>query len=65
MRNTMGATEEEIQSIKNLCSAQQELGVVGDEVQRAAVLCGAVSGIISSKTKSPPLKIAEAIKGCE
>ena len=35
MRNTMGATEEEIQSIKDLCSAQQELGVVGDEVQLA------------------------------
>lgn len=33
MLNTMGATEEEIQSIKNLCSAQQELGVIGDEVQ--------------------------------
>ncbi|MDE6498102.1 MAG: hypothetical protein K2L21_05525, partial [Muribaculaceae bacterium] len=35
MRNTMSATEEEIQSIKNLCAAQQELGVVGDEVQLA------------------------------
>lgn len=35
MRNTMSATEEEIQSIKDLCSAQQELGVVGDEVQLA------------------------------
>ena len=65
MRNTMGATEEEIQSIKDLCSAQQDLGVVGEEAQRAAVLCDAVGGIISSKTKSPPLKIAEAIKGCE
>ena len=65
MRNTMSATEEEIQSIKDLCSAQQDLGVVGDEALRAAVLCDAVSGIISSKTKSPPLKIAEAIKGCE
>ena len=65
MRNTMSATDEEIQRIKDLSAAQQDLGVVGDEALRAAVLCGAVSGIISSKTKSPPLKIAEAIKGCE
>lgn len=35
MRNTMGATEADIQSIKDLCSAQQELGVIGDEVQLA------------------------------
>lgn len=35
MRNTMGATDEEIQGIKDLCSAQQELGVIGDEVQLA------------------------------
>ena len=35
MRNTMGAREEDIQSIKDLCSAQQELGVIGDEVQLA------------------------------
>lgn len=35
MRNTMGATEAEVQSIKDLCSAQQELGVIGDEVQLA------------------------------
>lgn len=33
MRNTMAAREEDIQSIKDLCSAQQELGVIGDEVQ--------------------------------
>lgn len=33
MRNTMNAREEDIQSIKDLCSAQQELGVIGDEVQ--------------------------------
>lgn len=33
MRNTMAATDDEIQSIKELCSAQQELGVIGDEVQ--------------------------------
>lgn len=35
MRNTMGAREEDIQSIKKLCAAQQELGVIGDEVQLA------------------------------
>ena len=33
MRQRMGATDEQIQSIKDLCSAQQELGVIGDEVQ--------------------------------
>ena len=36
MSNTMGATAEEVQSIKDLCSAQQQLGVIGDEVQLAA-----------------------------
>lgn len=35
MRNTMSAREEDIESIKKLCSAQQELGVIGDEVQLA------------------------------
>ena len=35
MRNTMDAREEDIQSIKDLCSAQQQLGVIGDEVQLA------------------------------
>ncbi len=35
MRNTMDAREEDIQSIKNLCSAQQQIGVIGDEVQLA------------------------------
>lgn len=35
MRNTMGARDEDIQSIKDLCSAQQQLGVIGDEVQLA------------------------------
>lgn len=35
MRNRMNASAEEIQSIKDLCSAQQELGVIGDEVQLA------------------------------
>jgi len=35
MRNTMDATDDEVQSIKDLCSAQQELGVVGADVQVA------------------------------
>ena len=35
MRNTMDASEAEIESIKKLCAAQQELGVIGDEVQMA------------------------------
>lgn len=35
MRNTMGARSEDIESIKALCAAQQELGVIGDEVQLA------------------------------
>ena len=35
MRNTMAAREEDIQSIKDLCTAQQQLGVIGDEVQLA------------------------------
>lgn len=35
MRNTMGASAEEIRSIKDLTAAQQALGVVGDEVQLA------------------------------
>lgn len=33
MRNTMGASAAEIQSIKDLAAAQQQLGIVGDEVQ--------------------------------
>lgn len=33
MRQRMSATDEEIQSIKDLASAQQALGVIGDEVQ--------------------------------
>lgn len=33
MRQRMGSTDAEIQSVKELCSAQQELGVIGDEVQ--------------------------------
>ncbi len=35
MRNTMGASYDEIASIKELTSAQQKLGVIGDEVQLA------------------------------
>ena len=35
MRNTMDATQQDIQSIKDLCAAQQQLGVIGDEVQLA------------------------------
>lgn len=35
MRNTMDASDDEIQSIKDLAAAQQALGVVGDEVQLA------------------------------
>lgn len=35
MRQRMKATDEEIDSIKRLASAQQEIGVIGDEVQLA------------------------------
>lgn len=35
MRNTMDATDAQIDAIKRLCAAQQELGVIGDEVQLA------------------------------
>ena len=35
MRNTMDASEAEIESIRKLCAAQQDLGVIGDEVQMA------------------------------
>ena len=35
MRQRMGATDESIKSIKEFASAQQELGVIGDEVQLA------------------------------
>ena len=35
MRNTIGATDEQIKSIKEFASAQQKLGVIGDEVQLA------------------------------
>lgn len=35
MHNTMGASAAEVQSIKDLAAAQQQLGVIGDEVQIA------------------------------
>lgn len=35
MRQRMNSTDEEIQSIKDFCSAQQEIGIIGDEVQLA------------------------------
>lgn len=35
MRQRMAATDAQIQSIKDLASAQQELGIIGDEVQLA------------------------------
>ena len=35
MEQRMGATEEEVQAIKDLTAAQQQLGVIGDEVQLA------------------------------
>lgn len=37
MRQRMSATEQDIQSIKDYCSAQQEIGIIGDEVQLAGV----------------------------
>lgn len=37
MAQRMDATEADVQAIKDLCSAQQALGVVGDEVQLAGV----------------------------
>ena len=38
MQQRMNATEAEIQSIKDLCSSQQQIGVIGDEVQLAVAL---------------------------
>lgn len=37
MRQRMNATDEDIKAIKELASAQQELGVIGDEVQLAGL----------------------------
>ena len=39
MRNTMGARAEDIETIKALCSAQQRLGVIGDEVCQSVPTC--------------------------
>ena len=35
MHNTMDATSDEVKEIKELCAAQQKLGIIGDEVQLA------------------------------
>lgn len=35
MRNTMNATQDQVQSIMDLTAAQQKLGVIGDEIQLA------------------------------
>lgn len=45
MKNTMGASNDEIRSIKDLTAAQQALGVVGDEVQLAGAQ--ALAGYLS------------------
>ena len=37
MKNTMHASAEEVKAIKDLCSAQQALGVIGDDVTMAGV----------------------------
>ncbi|MCH3980497.1 MAG: hypothetical protein LKE41_00990 [Prevotella sp.] len=37
MRQRMGATDQEIQSVKDLASAQQRQGIIGDEVQLAGI----------------------------
>ena len=37
MRQRMDATEAEIQSVKDLASAQQNLGIIGDEVQLSGI----------------------------
>lgn len=34
MRNRIGATEEEIASVKRLTAAQQQIGIIGDEILR-------------------------------
>lgn len=57
MRNTTGATEEQVQSIKNLAGELQVLGVVGDEVQLAGMqeLATYVENVDSLKTMLPVL----------
>ena len=57
MRNTTGATEEQIQSIKDLAGEIQGLGVVGDEVTLAGMqeLATYVENVESLKTMMPVL----------
>lgn len=57
MRNSTGAAEEQIQSVKDLASELQGLGVVGDEVQLAGAqeLATYVSTTDSIKTMLPVL----------
>ena len=58
MRQRMNSTDEEIQHIKNLCSAQQELGVIGDEVQ----ISGAHQKATNLKKKESIDEIIPAMK---
>ena len=57
MRNSTGAAEEQIQSVKDLASELQGLGVIGDEVQLAGAqeLATYVSTTDSIKTMLPVL----------
>lgn len=57
MRNSTSATNAQIQSVKDLASELQELGVVGDEVQLAGAqeLATYVSSVDSIKTMLPVL----------
>ena len=62
MRNTMGASNDEIASIKELASAQQKLGVIGDEVQLAGAqeLGTYLSKADSLKKLMPVMGLAES-----
>ena len=57
MRNTIKATKEEIQSVKELASELQGVGIVGDEVQLAGMqeLATYVENAESLKTMLPVL----------
>lgn len=57
MRNSTSATKEQIQSVKDLASSLQEVGVVGDEVQLAGAqeLATYVESADSIKTMLPVL----------
>lgn len=57
MRNSTGATDEQIQSVKDLASELQSLGVVGDEVQLAGMqeLATYIENADSLKTMLPVL----------